>query len=221
MEKNLKNNQTSPSVLSLVPIDIKTQEFQKLMLIYEKAMLQAKFELENIGEALKNFYEYNVISNIDCRVKSPESIIKKMKKKNYDLNYKALIENINDVAGVRVVCPFKSDIPKIKELIEKETTIEVLQVKDYINKPKKSGYSGLHMIGQVSVDIGDLRANVKLELQIRTMAMDFWATTEHKIKYKAQSKLSKVDSKKMVLYAKIISQIDDKISKINAKYANE
>lgn len=220
MEKNLKNNQNLPSVLSLVPIDTKTQEFQKLMLIYEQAMTQAKLELENIGEALKGFYNYSVINNIDCRIKSPESIVKKMKKKKYDLNYSALIENINDVAGIRIVCPFKTDIPKIKEIIEADSNIEIIEVKDYINLPKKSGYSGMHLIGQVPVDIGDAVAGVKIEIQIRTMAMNFWATTEHKIKYKAQSKLSKADSKKMILYAKIINQIDEKISKINAKYIN-
>ena len=84
--------------------------------------------------------------------------------------------------------------------------------------PKKSGYSGLHIIGQIPVDIGGTSANVKMEIQVRTMAMNFWATTEHKIKYKAQNKLSKIDSKKMIFYAKIINEIDNKISKINEKY---
>ena len=118
MEGNLKNNQNSPSVLSLIPIDTKATEFQKLMLIYEKALMYAKIEIENIGKSLKDFYEYNVINNIDSRIKSPESIICKMKKKKYDLNYKALIENINDVAGIRIVCPFKSDLTKVQKVIQ-------------------------------------------------------------------------------------------------------
>lgn len=220
MSNELKENDTAISGLQMVPIDIKQQEFKKLMSIYEKALDKTKDELEDIKTSLNKVYKYNVINNIECRIKTPDSIINKMKRKNYDLNYKALISNINDVAGIRIVCPFKTDIPKIKEVIEKASSINVLEVKDYMNAPKRSGYSGLHIIGQIPVDIGGTSANVKMEIQVRTMAMNFWATTEHKIKYKAQNKLSKIDSKKMVFYAKIINEIDNKISKINEKYSN-
>lgn len=218
MNSELKQNYTSLAGLQMIPIDTKKQEFQKLMSIYETAMKNTKDELIIIQDSLNKVYKYNVINNIECRIKSPESIIKKMKKKNYSLNYKALISNINDVAGIRIVCPFKTDIPKVKKVIDETSSIEVLEVKDYMYAPKKSGYSGLHIIAQTPVDIGETTANVKMEIQIRTMAMDFWATTEHKIKYKAQNNLSKMDSKKMVLYAKIINEIDSKISKINEKY---
>lgn len=220
MSNELKESSTAISGLQMIPIDIKQQEFKKLMSIYEKALDKTKDELEEIQTSLNKVYKYNVINNIECRIKTPDSIINKMKRKNYDLNYKALISNINDIAGIRIVCPFKTDIPKIKEVIEKSSAIDVLEVKDYMNAPKKSGYSGLHMIGQIPVDIGGTSANVKMEIQVRTMAMNFWATTEHKIKYKAQNKLSKIDSKKMVFYARLINEIDNKISKINEKYSN-
>ena len=212
------NNQERIKLLSLVPIDVQEKKFQTLMLIYEKAMMQAKKELEEFQANLKEIYNYNVINNIESRIKTPDSIIKKMKKKNYDLNYEELIRNINDIAGIRIVCPFKTDIFKIKETIEKKSALEVLEVKDYIKTPKKSGYSGLHIIAQTPVTIGDTVAQVKIEIQIRTMAMDFWSTTEHKIKYKAKNKLSKIDSMKMVQYAKIINKLDEKITKINSKY---
>ncbi len=220
MNNELKESSTAISGLQMIPIDIKQQEFKKLMSIYEKALDKTKDELEEIQTSLNKVYKYNVINNIECRIKTPDSIINKMKRKNYDLNYKALISNINDIAGIRIVCPFKTDIPKIKEVIEKSSAIDVLEVKDYMNAPKKSGYSGLHMIGQIPVDIGGTSANVKMEIQVRTMAMNFWATTEHKIKYKAQNKLSKIDSKKMIFYARLINEIDNKISKINEKYSN-
>ncbi len=181
-------------------------------------MLQVKAELEGFQSALKEFYEYDVINNINCRIKTPESIIQKMKRKNYDLNYKELIGNVNDIAGIRVTCPFKSDVLKIKDIIERDANIEILEVKDYFHTPKKSGYSGLHIIAQTPVNVGDNVAQVKIEIQIRTMAMDFWSTTEHKIKYKTQNVLSGIDSIKMILYAKIINKLDEKISKINAKY---
>ena len=220
MDNKMSNNETTLAGLQMIPIDTKKQEFQTLMSIYEKAMDKAKDELMEIKDSINKSYNYNVINNIEYRIKSPESIIKKMKKKNFDLNYKALISNINDIAGIRIICPFKTDIPKIKKVIEDTSSIDILEEKDYVYKPKKSGYSGLHIIGQTPVDIGGTTANVKMEIQIRTMAMDFWSTAEHKIKYKAQNKLSKIDSKKMVFYAKIINDIDNKISKINKKYSD-
>ena len=213
-----KQTQENLKLLSLVPIDVQEKKFQTLMLIYEKAMIQAKEELEGFKTSLKEIYNYDVISNIESRIKTPDSIVKKMKKKNYDLNYEELIRNINDVAGIRIVCPFKTDIFKIKEIIEKNSNLEVLEIKDYVNTPKKSGYSGLHIIAQTPINIGDTVARVKVEIQIRTMAMNFWSTTEHKIKYKAKNKLHLIDSIKMVQYAKIVNKLDEKITKINSKY---
>ena len=212
------NNQKNLKLLSLVPIDVQEKKFQTLMLIYEKAMTQAKEELEGFKISLKEIHNYDVISNIESRIKTPESIVKKMQKKHYDLNYEELIRNINDVAGIRIVCPFKTDIFKIKEVIEKNSSLEILEIKDYVNTPKKSGYSGLHIIVQTPVNIGDTVVAVKVEIQIRTMAMDFWSTTEHKIKYKAKNKLSIIDSIKMVQYAKIVNKLDEKITNINSKY---
>ena len=205
----------------LVPINVKEQEFQKIMRIYEMAMVQVRDDLEDIKNNLSNSYQYDVINNINCRIKTPDSIIKKMKRKQYDLNYKNLIENVDDIAGIRVVCPFKSDIPKVVEILEENPNLEILQKKDYITKPKKSGYSGYHIIAQTPVNIGDAFANVKTEIQIKTMAMDFWSSTEHKLKYKAKNKLSKSDSKKMVRYAKIINKMDNEIMKIHKKYEKE
>ena len=205
----------------LVPINVKEQEFQKIMHIYEMAMVQVKDNLEDMKDNLSNYYKYDVINNINCRIKTPDSIIRKMKRKQYDLNYKNLIENVEDIAGIRVVCPFKSDINKVVDLLEKDPNLEILQKKDYISKPKKSGYSGYHIIAQTPVNIGDAFANVKTEIQIRTMAMDFWSSTEHKLKYKAKDKLSKTDSKKMIKYAKIINKMDNEIAKIHKKYEKE
>ena len=205
----------------LVPINVKEQEFQKIMRIYEMAMVQVRDDLEDIKNNLSNNYQYDVINNINCRIKTPDSIIKKMKRKQYDLNYKNLIENVDDIAGIRVVCPFKSDIPKVVEILEENPNLEILQKKDYITKTKKSGYSGYHIIAQTPVNIGDAFANVKTEIQIKTMAMDFWSSTEHKLKYKAKNKLSKSDSKKMVRYAKIINKMDNEIMKIHKKYEKD
>ncbi len=204
----------------LVPIDVKEKEFKKIMNIYEMAMVQVKKDLEDVKVGLRDYYDYDVINNINCRIKTPESIINKMTKKNYNLNYKNLIENINDIAGIRVVCPFKNDIPKVIEIIEENPNLEIIEKKDYLNSPKKSGYSGYHIIAKTFVNVGDkdTYAGVKTEIQIRTMAMDFWSSAEHKIKYKAKNNLSKVDSNKMVRYAKLINKIDNRIMYLHDKY---
>lgn len=220
IEPQTLNRETTTSLTpnQLIPIDVKEQDFQKLMNIYQMAMVQVKDNLEEVKTNLNSYYNYDVINNINCRIKTPDSIINKMKKKQYSLNYKNLIENIDDIAGIRIVCPFKNDIQKVVEIIQEDPNLEILQEKDYIHNPKKSGYSGYHIIAQTPVNVGNAFANVKTEIQIRSMAMDFWSTTEHKIKYKAKRKLSKTDSKKMVRYAKLINRLDDRIMDIHKKY---
>lgn len=212
------NNKISIKSNEIVPIDTKNDNFKTLMNIYETAMFQVKDELDVVKDNLNSSNNYDVINTINYRIKNPDSILEKMERKNYGLNYNNLIRNINDVAGIRVVCPFKSDIIKIKESIENIDNIEILEEKDYITNPKKSGYSGFHIIVQTPVMVGKNQAKVKTEIQIRTMAMDFWATTEHKIKYKAKSKISKIDARKMRRYSTVINVLDDKINNINKKY---
>lgn len=222
MSKTVDNSEIETLTFNtLVPIDVKEKNFQTLMNIYETAMLQVKTELEDIQSGLYSYYNYNVINNIDCRIKKPRSIINKMKKKDYALNYKSLVDNIDDIAGIRVICPFKNDIPKVIEILEEHPDLEIIEEKNYIDKPKKSGYSGYHIIAKTPVKIDkneEKFVDIKTEIQIRTMAMDFWSTTEHKIKYKAKSNLSKADSIKMIKYAKIINKLDDKIMKIHDRY---
>ena len=185
--------------------------------IYDQARGQLTFQLEMLKEALKQYCKYDVINNITSRIKSPESIINKMKKKNYDINYQNLIENINDIAGIRVICTFKDDIERVKQLIRRMQTIEILNEKDYIKKPKKSGYSAYHIIVEVPMKYEGQDIYVKAEIQICSMAMNFWSTAEHKIKYKTKGKLSKLDSKKLEIYAKIINELDEKIKEMYRK----
>lgn len=206
--------------MQLVLINIQNKDFEKLMTIYDEARQQIMFQLEILKEALKQYCGYDVINNIASRIKSPESIINKMKKKNLEINYQNLVENINDIAGVRVVCTFKDDIEKVRKLIKRMQTIEILNEKDYIKKPKKSGYSAYHMIVELPMKYEGQDIFVKVEIQICTMAMNFWSTTEHKIKYKTKGKLSKLDSKKLEIYAKIINKLDEKVKQMYRKKIN-
>ncbi len=203
------------STNSIIPTTGK--RFELLMRVYEGAANQVFGELMNIKQILKDFYGYDIINNVTKRIKTSESIINKMKKKNYQLNYKNLINNINDIAGVRVICPLKNDIYTIINIIEQMPNMKIIKSKDYISNPKESGYSGYHLIIETPVIIENEEIPVKVEIQLRTMAMDFWATNEHKMKYKTDKKLSFLDSKRLTIYAKILNILDDKIMKLYQK----
>ena len=202
---------------ALIPLNMENKEFEMLMSLYENAKNDIVQKLTIIQEYLKEVYEYDVVNHITSRIKTKESIVGKMKKKNYDMTYNELIEKVNDIAGIRVICTFKSDIYKVIKIIHKIPNIRILKEKDYIKNPKKSGYMGYHIILEDFIQYDDTYIPIKVEIQLRTMAMDFWATTEHKIKYKKKYELSSRDSKKMKIYSKILNIIDDNIMKIYEK----
>ena len=203
--------------MQLVPINMQNKDFEKLMEIYDEARKEIAFQLEMLKEALKQYCGYDVINHIASRIKTPESIINKMKKKKLEINYQNLIENINDITGIRVICTFKDDVERVIKLIRRMQTAEVLNEKDYIKNPKKSGYSAYHIIVELPMKYEEQDIYVKAEIQICTMAMNFWSTAEHKIKYKTEGKLSKSDSKKLERYAKIINKLDEKIKEMYRK----
>ena len=188
------------------------ETFKKLMFIYKMAIKELKNKIEIYKEEFKTFYNYDIIDHINFRIKKPESIMKKMKQKECKMTYKEMIENINDIAGVRVICPIQKDIYSIKNLIQNLPGIQTLKEKDYIANPKKSGYSAYHIILAVPVKLSQNLIYVKVEVQMRTMAMDFWSSLEHKMKYKPEQKLTKKESKEWVNCAKVINKLDNKMA---------
>lgn len=206
----LKNNE-------LIKAEKEYDEFEIIMLIYQKALNSIVEKFTNLKNLLNEYYNYEVITNISSRIKSPESIAGKMKKKKMEINYENMVQNINDIAGVRIVCNYKEDIYKIRNIIAKQKDIKILKEKDYIKKAKKSGYSAYHIIIEMPIKIKEETIHIKVEIQIRTQLMDFWATIEHKVKYKPKKKLSNIDSFNLYMYAKIINMINDKMFKIYKK----
>ena len=196
-------------------LKVEDKTIEKLMFIYSIAMQEIENKIKNIQDEFKNFNVYNLVEKIDTRIKNPESIIHKMQEKNLQLTFKDMIENINDIAGVRIVCPLKKDIFTIKEFIQKLPDINILKEKDYITYPKKSGYSSYHLIVEVPVSLSKNKFYVKVEIQIKTVAMDFWAKLEHKMKYKAKGTLSKKQSKEWRNCAKIINKLDNLLMFLN------
>ena len=196
-------------------LKVEDKTFEKLMFIYSIAIRELETKISILKDEFKIFYNYDLVDHINTRIKTPESIINKMNDRNLNLTYKEMIENINDIAGIRIVCPLKKDIFSIKNLIEKFPGIQILKEKDYVTNPKESGYSSYHLIVEVPITLSQNTIYVKVEIQIRTMAMDFWASLEHKMKYKSKDKLDKKMSKEWVNYAKVINKLDNKIMLLN------
>ena len=177
------------------------------MFLYNSALKVINTKLEILKEELKEFYDYSPIEEITSRIKRPESIIEKLNRKDYALTYDNLFNHLNDVAGVRVICNFREDVYKIVELIE---SFQDIKKKDFIKNPKKSGYRSIHLIAEVPINFSKGLMFVKVEIQIRTLGMNFWAVLEHKLNYK-NSNLSDKDKRKLIKYADMINKIDDKM----------
>ena len=187
------------------------ETFQKIMSIYAMALKEMSTKVEIYKDEFKMFYNYDLIDHINFRIKSPESIMKKMQDKGVRLTYKEMIENINDIAGLRVICPVQKDIYSIKNLIQNIPGIQTLKEKDYVAHPKKCGYKSYHIILAVPVVLSKKLIYVKVEVQIRTMAMDVWATIEHKMRYKPEQELTEKQSKEWSNCAKAINKVDKKL----------
>lgn len=155
-----------------------------LMVDYSSALKILKTELEILSDEFEYNHKYNPVEHIKCRIKSYDSIVKKLEKKGLELTNENVVNYINDVVGVRVVCSFIPDVFEIVKVIENSKNIKILSKKDYINNPKDSGYSSFHLIVSVPVNLSTGIKYVKAEIQIRTIAMDFWASLDHKISYK-------------------------------------
>ena len=192
-------------------LDVKEEPFEKLMFFYTSALKQLELQMNIIKDEFKLIYNYDLIDHIDTRIKEPKSIVKKMEKKKYDKTYLNLIEKINDIAGIRIVCTLKDDIFFIRDLVKQIPDIHVLKEKDYVTNPKESGYSSYHMIVEVPVKLTQKTIYVKYEIQIRTLAMDFWASFEHKVKYKTKNDVNSKMSKELVSCAKMINKFDTKM----------
>lgn len=192
-------------------LDVKEEPFEKLMFFYKSALKQLELQMNIIKDEFKLIYNYDLIDHIDTRIKEPKSIVKKMEKKKYDKTYLNLIEKINDIAGIRIVCTLKDDIFFIRDLVKQIPDIHIIKEKDYVTNPKESGYSSYHMIVEVPVKLTQKTIYVKCEIQIRTLAMDFWASFEHKVKYKAKNDVNPKMSKELVTCAKMINKFDTKM----------
>ncbi|MFJ7973472.1 GTP pyrophosphokinase family protein [Psychrobacillus sp. NPDC096389] len=156
----------------------------RLMLIYKFALAELETKIEILQEEFLMIHEYNPIEHTSSRLKSPESIMKKLGRKGKEISVNSIRENVKDIAGLRITCSFISDIYQIYEMLRNQSDLKILNVKDYIQNPKNNGYKSLHLLVEIPVFMSDCKELVTVEVQIRTIAMDFWASLEHKIFYK-------------------------------------
>lgn len=189
--------------------------WKEVMLIYTSALKQMETKLEILNDEFQHVHKYNPIEHIKARIKSSESIVKKLKKNGYESTIENMINHVKDIAGVRIICSFTSDIFQIAEMIENQKDIKVISVKDYITYPKASGYKSYHMIVTVPVYLSDRIVDTKVEIQIRTVAMDFWASLEHKIHYKFEGNVPQHIKEELVACANMVSDLDVRMKTLN------
>ena len=188
--------------------------WKEVTLIYKAALKMITTKMEILNDEFQHVHRYNPIEHIKARIKTPESIVKKLKRDGHESTIDNMIKYINDIAGIRVICSFTSDIYRIADMISEQRDIRVIAVKDYITFPKSSGYKSYHMIVTVPVYLSDRTVDTKVEIQIRTVAMDFWASLEHKI-HKFEGDAPEHIRNELVECAKMVSDLDARMLKLN------
>ena len=189
--------------------------WKEVILIYSSALKEIGTKLEILNDEFQHVHQYNPIEHIKSRIKTSESIVKKLKKHGYESTIDNMIQYINDIAGIRIICSFTTDIYRIAEMLERQNDIKVISIKDYIKRPKPSGYKSYHMIVSIPIYLSEKKVDAKVEIQIRTVAMDFWASLEHKINYKFDANVPEYIKEELYACAKMVSELDAKMLSLN------
>ena len=194
--------------------------WKEVMLIYGSALKQIGTKLEILNDEFQHVHSYNPIEHIKSRIKTAESIVKKLRRYGYESTISNMVEYINDIAGIRVICSFMSDIYRIADMISNQRDIKVISVKDYLKNPKPSGYRSYHMIVEVPVFFSRGKTPMRAEIQIRTNGMDFWATLEHQLRYKQN--IEEMDgyedvSNELLNCARTVIDMDNEMQRIKNK----
>ena len=189
--------------------------WKTIMFLYNAALKEVETKLEILNDEFQHVHQYNPIEHIKTRIKTPESIVKKLKRYGHETSVENMVKYINDIAGVRLICSFTSDIYRLASMIGNQSDLKVLSIKDYIKNPKDSGYKIFHMLVSVPVFLSDSVVQTKVEIQIRTIAMDFWASLEHKIYYKFEGHAPAYISEDLKSCADMVSQLDERMLSLN------
>lgn len=200
-------------------IDIKKIKVKltRFVMSYKFALAEMNTKIDILKQEFEYIHDYNPIEHVNSRLKTPEKILEKVYRKGYEMSMESIRENIRDIAGIRIICSFISDIYKISDMLQKQKDIKVIECKDYIKNPKPNGYKSLHLIVKIPVFMSDREDEVFVEIQIRTIAMDFWASLEHKIYYKYSKEVPEELIEELKNAANTVSQLDEKMENIHRK----
>ncbi|MCI8452993.1 MAG: GTP pyrophosphokinase family protein [Lachnospiraceae bacterium] len=185
------------------------------MFLYSSALKSINTKIEILNNEFVQLYNYNPIEHIKSRLKTPASIVKKLQNDGREVTIENMVEHLNDIAGIRIICLFMSDIYPIADMIARQGDITVLHVKDYIKFPKSNGYKSYHMVVTIPVYVRDGKMDTKVEIQIRTIAMDFWASLEHKIAYKFEGNPPDYMETELKSCADVVEVLDEKMFSLN------
>ena len=190
-------------------------QWRSVMFLYDSALKKMNTKIEILNNEFINRYDYNPIEHIKSRLKTADSIVNKLKKDGREVSIENMQEYLSDIAGIRIICSFTSDIYQIAQIISDQKDITVLHVKDYIKHPKPNGYKSYHMVVTVPVYLSDGAVDTKVEIQIRSVAMDFWASLEHKIAYKFEGNAPENLLMELKDCADMIDMLDRKMFSLN------
>lgn len=190
-------------------------QWKSVMFLYDSALKEINTKIEILNNEFVHIYNYNPIEHIKSRLKTPDSIVKKLKRYGFEVTIDNMVEKLSDIAGIRIICSFTSDIYQIAEMITKQSDVTVLYVKDYIKNTKPNGYKSYHMVVTIPIYLTDGPVDTKVEIQIRTIAMDFWASLEHKIYYKFEGNAPAYLQQELKACADVVNMLDVKMFSLN------
>ncbi len=215
IELTKKKDIVSLSPINELQIFGNAQDFREFLMMYESAIKEVRTKLEILNDDFTATYNRNPIESIKSRVKSADSILEKMRRKNYEMTMESMMENLNDIAGVRVVCKFVDDIYTVAKMLATQDDIRIVKVKDYIKAPKENGYRSYHMIIEIPVFFANRKQYMKVEVQLRTIAMNFWASLEHQMRYKKVSENKNNIGSRLKYCAEVIARLDVEMQNIS------
>lgn len=190
-------------------------QWTTVMFLYNSALKAINTKIEIMNNEFIHLNNYTPIEHIKSRLKTPDSIVKKLKRNGYEVTIQNMIDHLNDVAGIRIICSFRPDIYRIAKMITSQSDITVLHVKDYIKHPKANGYKSYHLVVTVPIYLSGGPVETKVEIQIRTVGMDFWASLEHKLYYKFEGHAPEHLEDELKACADTVDLLDDKMNALN------
>lgn len=189
-------------------------QLQQIMLLYEAGIREIKTKLDILSDESNISGKPSPIDSIKSRIKSPRSIIKKLKRRGFPISLQSMMDNLNDIGGIRVICPFIQDIYTVADMLMRQSDLTLIEKKDYISNPKPNGYRSLHLILEVPIFLSETTKPVRIELQLRTIAMDFWASLEHQLRYKSDVQVPPHISDDLKECADVIAATDEEMQRI-------